>query len=342
MIQDKNMNKKQSKTLVLSAIYFLISTVIAVQELGMKEEKQYSVVYEATASTLSSDFNFAAAGDWACTSDTTDTVNNILGKNPELVLGLGDYSYEDTADCWFDIIQPINNIMKIVIGNHEIEEESILTEYMNRFGLTSQYYSFDYQNVHFIALATESEYLDMSKDKAKEQLAFVKSDLEKASTNPNIDWIIPFFHRMMYYEEHESCSIVQEHDQNLVDLYHPLFEKYGVHLVLQAHSHTYERTYPLRTNAENSEDPIITSKDSSNYPIIDGLVIATVGTGGKSSCQYVHMDPKLAPIQYENLFGFLNVDVSSDGRKLVGTFYDNDGGEIKDQFTITNSEPTTK
>jgi hypothetical protein len=70
----------------------------------------------------------------------------------------------------------------------------------------------------------------MSTDKAKEQLAFVKSDLEKVSTNPNIDWIIPFFHRMMYYEEHESCSIVQEHDQNLVDLYHPLFEKYGVHL----------------------------------------------------------------------------------------------------------------
>jgi hypothetical protein len=55
------------------------------------------------------------------------------------------------------------------------------------------------------------------------------------------------------------------------------------------------------------------------------------------------MDPKLAPIQYENLFGFLNVDVSSDGTTLVGTFYDNDGGEkIKDKFTISNSEPTTK
>ena len=50
------------------------------------------------------------------------------------------------------------------------------------------------------------------------------------------------------------------------------------------------------------------------------------------------MDPKLAPIQYENLFGFLNVDVSSDGRKLVGTFYDNDGGEINDRFTITKSK----
>jgi hypothetical protein len=163
-----------------------------------------------------SNFNFAAAGNWACTSDTTDTVNNILDKNPELVLGLGDYSYEESADCWLDIIQPIDNILKIAIGNHEIEEESILTEYMNHFGLTSQYYSFDYQNVHFIALATESEYLDMSKDKAKQQLAFVKSDLEKASANPNIKWIIPFFHRMMYYEEHESCSIGGEHDNNLV------------------------------------------------------------------------------------------------------------------------------
>jgi hypothetical protein len=230
--------------------------------------------------------------------------------------------------------------MKIAIGNHEIEEESILTEYLNRFGLTSQYYSFDYQNVHFIALATESEYLDMSKAKAKEQLAFVTRDLEKASTNPNIDWIIPFFHRMMYYEEHESCSIVGEHDNSLVDIYHPLFEKYGVHLVLQAHSHTYERTYPLKTNPQNSEDPIVTSKDSSNnYSNIDGLVIATVGTGGVSSCQYIHTDPKLALIQYENLFGFLNVDVSSDGTTLVGTFYDNDGGgKIKDKFTITKSK----
>jgi hypothetical protein len=343
MIQDKNMNRKRSKTLVLPGIYYLICIIIAVQGVEMKEEeKQRSVIYAAAASTLSSDFNFAAAGDWACTSDTTDTVNNILDNNPELVLGLGDYSYEDSADCWLDIIQPIDNMMKISIGNHEIEEESILTEYMNHFGLTSQYYSFDYQNVHFIALATESEYLDMSKDKAKEQLAFVTSDLEKASTNPNIDWIIPFFHRMMYYEEHESCSIVGEHDNSLVYIYHPLFEKYGVHLVLQAHSHTYERTYPLRFNVEDSKDPIVTSKDSSNYPSIDGLVIATVGTGGNSSCQYVHMDPKLAPIQYENLFGFLNVDVSSDGRKLVGTFYDNDGAEIKDKFTITNSESTTK
>ncbi|HZA62745.1 MAG TPA: metallophosphoesterase, partial [Nitrososphaeraceae archaeon] len=243
------MTRKRSKNLIPPGIYYLICIIIAVQGVEMKEEKQRSVIYAAAASTLSSDFNFATAGDWACTSDTIDTVNNIIDKSPELVLGLGDYSYEDSPDCWFDIIQPINNIMKIVIGNHEdgiqkvdeTDDEGFLRKFMNHFGLTKEYYSFDYQNVHFIALATELGYLDMSKDKAKEQLAFVKSDLEKASTNPNIDWIVPFFHRMMYYEEHESCSIVGEHDNSLVDIYHPLFEKNGVHLVLQAHSHTYER-----------------------------------------------------------------------------------------------------
>src|ERR671914_35558 len=336
MIQDKNMTRKRSKNLIPPGIYYLICIIIAVQGVEMKEEKQRSVIYAAAASTLSSDFNFATAGDWACTSDTIDTVNNILDKNPELVLGLGDYSYEDSADCWLDITQPIDNIMKIAIGNHEIEEESILTEYMNHFGLTSQYYSFDYQNVHFIALATESEYLDMSKDKAKEQLAFVKSDLEKASTNPNIDWIIPFFHSIMYIRD--TSTIDGPHDHNLIDIYHPLFEQYGIKLVLQAHAHTYERTYPLRFNVEDSKDPIITNKDLSNYRYnTDGLVIATVGTGGATST-VSHTDSEYRAVVYKDLFGFLNVDVSSDGTTLVCTFYDNDGGEIKDQFTITKLE----
>jgi hypothetical protein len=44
------------------------------------------------------------------------------------------------------------------------------------------------------------------------------------------------------------------------------------------------------------------------------------------------------------VYGFLNVDVTANnnGRTtmLVGTFYNNDGGdgEIADQFTITKSE----
>ncbi len=51
------MNRKRSKTLVLSGIYYLICIVIAVQGVEMKEEeKQRSIVYVTAASTLSSDF----------------------------------------------------------------------------------------------------------------------------------------------------------------------------------------------------------------------------------------------------------------------------------------------
>src|SRR5919107_753497 len=289
-----------------------------------------------TPPSISTNFNFAAAGDWGCKDRTSDTVDNILDKAPEILLGLGDYSYDDdSADCWFDIVQPIDNIMKISIGNHDVEDLEAL---MNHFGLTEQYYSFDYQNVHFIALGTEEEYLDMSNDKAKQQLAFVQSDLKKASSNPNIDWIIPFFHRIMYSDH--GGGLVDEYDHELVDVYHPLFEKYGVHLILQAHTHTYERTYPFRFNSQDSEHPIITSKDSSsNYNNIDGLVLATVGTGGADPTR-LYISDELTPVQYSDIFGFLNVDVSSDGKTLVGTFYDNADGGIKDRFTITKSSET--
>lgn len=81
------------------------------------------------------DFNFAAAGDWGCTNITTHTVNNILDKDPQLVIGLGDFSYEPTADCWFEKIAPIDDRMKIAIGNHDDsyerqENPMLLKQYM--------------------------------------------------------------------------------------------------------------------------------------------------------------------------------------------------------------------
>ena|ERR687897_1932299 len=136
-------------SLLIIAVMVIISSTIIEGIAIVENHSVYASSSPASSTaTLSSNFNFAAVGDWACTSDTTDTVNNIIDKSPELVLGLGDYSYEDTADCWLDIIQPIDNIMKISIGNHD--DEQFLREYMNHFGLTKEYYSFDYQNVHFM------------------------------------------------------------------------------------------------------------------------------------------------------------------------------------------------
>jgi hypothetical protein len=83
-------------------------------------------------------FNFVAVGDWDCTGETEDTVRNILDQDPELVLALGDFSYSGDADCWFDLIEPIVDKTKIVLGNHEDEDD-----YLDFFGLKEQYYSFN-------------------------------------------------------------------------------------------------------------------------------------------------------------------------------------------------------
>ncbi|MGZ5551451.1 MAG: metallophosphoesterase, partial [Nitrososphaeraceae archaeon] len=64
-------------------------------------------------------FNFVAVGDWDCTSETDDTVDNIIKQDPEIVLALGDLSYDGKAECWLELIEPIADKTKIVFGNHE-------------------------------------------------------------------------------------------------------------------------------------------------------------------------------------------------------------------------------
>jgi predicted phosphodiesterase len=278
-----------------------------------------------TSSLPVSDFNFAAAGDWGCTSNTNMTVNNMLDKKPELVLALGDYSYNRTSDdCWFKIVDPIEEKMKIAIGNHDHRGIGQIYRYMNHFGLREQYYSFDLQNIHFLALSTE-----VSFNVNSAQYKFVKDDLSKAASNPNIDWIIAYYHRPMYTLPSTHPAIT-----SLRSIYHPMFEQYGVDLVLQGHNHNYQRTYPIKFNSVNPEHPIETSTNTTSYTDPDGggQIFVTVGIGGDSLYPFRGKEDYFVK-QYIG-FGMLNVDITNNGRTLTGKFYDNADGTTIDQFTI--------
>ena len=61
-------------------------------------------------------FNIAAVGDWACNDNTQNTAKNIMTKKPEVVLALGDLSYQKSPDCWFEIVSPLDNVTTIVRG----------------------------------------------------------------------------------------------------------------------------------------------------------------------------------------------------------------------------------
>jgi hypothetical protein len=300
-------------------------------------------------------FNIAAVGDWGCNSNTDKTVNSIKSQipSPDLILGLGDYSYESSADCWLDTIKPIYdpqknptaNNMQISIGNHEDSSSEDLSAYINAFKLTKQFgqvYSFNLHNVHFLSMATEISYSSSST-----QNAFVKQDLAAASQNPDIDWIIVYFHKPMYTSPN-SCSSCSG-ESSLRDIYHPLFDQYGVDLVLEGHAHDYQRSYPIKFNANSKSNPIITDPNNKNNYIfssnpingkIHGQIHSVIGTGG------INFHSLKTPLKsffvsgQSKEFGFLNIAIQNNGQTLVGKFLSNDRSPSSpplDQFTITKS-----
>ena len=274
-------------------------------------------------------FNFAAAGDFGCSTNTKNTVENMQSKEPEIVLALGDLSYHSTADCWFDIMSPIKDKLMITLGHHDVEDgQAKMDQYLNSFGLEKPFYSYEYNKVHFLVMSAKSVYY-----KGSEQYNFILEDLKKASENKDVNWIVVSSYGPPYTSPSEHTAF-----KELRDVYHPIFEKYGVDLVLSGHNHNYQRTHPITYNPNDSSEPVVTNDRTTEYNSQkDGIVFAIVGTGGVNFYSFDGQAP-FVDTQFANKFGFLNIDISNGNphTKLTGTFYDNKGDQIVDQFTIDN------
>jgi hypothetical protein len=64
--------------LLIIAVMIILSTSIEERGIAIVENHPVYASPSPPSTTTLSNFNFAAAGDWACTSHTTDTVNNIV------------------------------------------------------------------------------------------------------------------------------------------------------------------------------------------------------------------------------------------------------------------------
>jgi len=284
--------------------------------------------------------NFGAAGDWGCNSNTGKTVSNIRSHNsPERILALGDYSYTSTPTCWLDIIDSIKNRTRITIGNHEDDSSEGFSQYMSAFGLSKTYYSFNYGNVHVLVM--DSDRASYSKGSA--QYNFVISDLQSASQNSNIKWIIVYLHKQMYTSPNTcssgSCSNTGSDATNLRNIYHPNFGKYGVDVVLMGHVHNFQRTFPIKYDSGSPSSPIVTSFNSQDYSDPYGQIFALVGTGGVNLNGLVGKS-SFVKYQQDDRFGALDINIENNGYKLAGRYYTNDGVK-RDVFTITKTGPAS-
>ena len=268
------------------------------------------------------------------TPSPEETVNKMKERNPDLFLALGDLSEDKDPACFFDLFSKANSDgkLKVTLGEHDIDtndnqdSSSRFSQFISHFDLDKPFYSFDYQNAHFLAMSTGKDDL-VPFGIGSAQYNFTVNDLAKASNNKEIKWIIVYGYRPFY-----SSLTVHPASETMRDIYHPLFQKYGVDLVITTHNHNYQRTYPLKLTGNDGLEPAIIDRNNSTYVNPGGPIFITVGTAGEELHDLAAQLPFVATQFKRN--GFLDVHISNNGTRLTGTFFDSLSETDGDYFTI--------
>jgi 3',5'-cyclic AMP phosphodiesterase CpdA len=256
-------------------------------------------------------FRFSSFGDQG-TGRNEDRVSTIYGAfvvdqieqaKPLFHLLNGDLAYANQAtDRVAQWAHFMNNNMPSArnrpwmpaLGNHENESgngpqgfDSYLTRYLlpdnGVSGFRGNWYAFTVGNVRFVSLDNDDVcYQDggdfyVRKYSGGVQKAWIARTLSAARADPGIDFIVVFMHQLAM-----SSAIVNGSDLGVREEWLPLFDRYGVDLVLCGHDHDYERTHPVRgmESAANSNRPMVADHNTSVIDTTKGTVHMCVGTGG--------------------------------------------------------------
>jgi len=160
------------------------------------------------------------------------------------------------------------------------------------------------------------------------QLNFIRTDLSHAYNDPEIDFTIVIMHLPMYSSRDGGSFMDMRNELQ------PIFDLYGVDLVLNGHRHAYERTYPVMFNNT------VTDNEDCSYDDPDGQIYVTIGTGGASHSPFKLKHP-WSVVQNHNDYGFLNIKLLNDGKTLYGEFVSNTG-KVMDAFQINLNDNSNK
>jgi len=240
------------------------------------------------------------------TPATKDIVTGIETVAPLFHLLNGDLCY---ANLDVDRVRTWNNFFTNntrsarfrpwmpAAGNHEIEKQNGpigLGAYQAYFQLPSTetdpelaglWYSFTAGSVRVIVLQNDDNCLQDGGDvyvngySGGRQLAWLEKELAAARKSRDIDWLVVAMHQVMI-----STSDANGADLGLRQKYGPLFDKYGVDLVLCGHEHDYERSLAVRGVVSGSETltPNPVSSATDNIDATHGTVHMILGGGGVS------------------------------------------------------------
>lgn len=259
--------------------------------------------------------------------------SNILGNTPFFSVP-GNHEYYETATAQVDKKISYFNIINV-------PTEGEMGGLASR---TKEYYSYNFGNIHFIAL--DSYGLDEGKYRLSapqsKQYQWLINDLE-ANKGKSLWTIITFHHPPYTKRSHDSDG-----ELDLVAIREglvPIFDKYKVDLVLNGHSHSYERSHLMKGHLGKSftfNDYIHPTqwangkyeKKADSRPYInkdEGTIYCVVGSAGRLDW---NGDPNPHPSSvYSNI---------SIGGSLLFTINENrldarwvaSDGVIRDNFTV--------
>ncbi|NML32554.1 fibronectin type III domain-containing protein [Paraburkholderia antibiotica] len=220
-------------------------------------------------------------------------------------------------------------------GNHELEfnnGEQGLASYLSRYTLPDnhtrfpgRWYSFRVGSVLFISLdADDVVYQDAAAFVAGpapltpvastgnapipagtslyvrgysngEQTRWLEKVLQQAAHDNDVDWIVV----QMHQDALSSSKTGNGSDKGIREAWLPLFDRYGVDLVVCGHDHDYERSYPVRGCNHNKGSDIATgrpvdtlqpkpimsavSAGASTFDTSHGTIHLILGGGGTSA-----------------------------------------------------------
>lgn len=301
--------------------------------------------------------------------------NYSTGKHTDVWLLLGDNAYNEGTDEEYQLsmfenmfeAKMRNTALWPTPGNHDLRSYMTpgkIAPYYDIFSTpvngeaggvpsgTEGYYSFDYANIHFISLDSYGN----SRDSTAGMANWLKADL--AATNQK--WIIAYWHHPPYSKGSNDSDGTSGEDLKMREMREqilPILDKYGVDLVLNGHSHNYERSYMIHGHYGNSstfmDSPhVINSQTSGNRALGEeyyknpvhttlpdkGVVYSVMGCSGlksgsvKWTSQTSNLITKALMNKSMNQYlGSMVINVHKD--TLTAKFIDN-GGNAQDEFTI--------
>ncbi len=268
-------------------------------------------------------FTFVAVGDTGVDPAAAANIARMADVDPAFVLDAGDLAYAGgnpaVWDSWFQQIQPLASETPYMptIGNHEYEGGYDLNAYLGRFALpgNERWYSFNFSSAHIVSIdGGPSDDLNPPPGAT----AWLEADLKYNSRDPLYPWTIVVFHYPPFTSGTMGSWI------NGRSLWSPLFDRYGVELVVNGHQHSYERTWPVYASGAVAQYSYIEPK---------APVYVVTGGGGESLLPFKPFQPPwsaLRAVTDESL------RITVDGANMTVLALAPNGTQV-DGFTITHA-----